>query len=146
MILKSKDLKSYRNKLNSIRNNIDLFTGKPINKPCLDHDHKTGYCREVLDFNSNQFLGKIESARRRYLYKLTDSEIPEVLRKIADYLEKDYSQNPLHPKYISIKIKRYSRLTKAEQDKIYKAVGKTSLERTKAYRKHLMDPKNIYKI
>ncbi len=144
-ILRSKDLKEYRN-ASIFPNSTDIFTGKKIDKPCLDHDHKTGHCREVLDYNSNQFLGKIESARKRYLYKLKDSEIPEILRRVADYLETDFSSNPLHPKYISIKIKRYSRLSKPEQDKIYKATGKTSSDRTKDYRKYLMKDENIYKL
>lgn len=136
-------------KLKDAQKNEDPLTGKEIEKPCLDHDHKTGYIRLVLDYNSNQFLGKIESARRRYLYKFTDKEIPKVLRAVAGYLEMDYTDNPIHPKFASILVKRFSRMSTADQKKILGRHGieaKTNAERTKEYKKWLFKEEHIYKL
>lgn len=151
-VLKQKDLKSYRDKQLKI-NNIDRLTGRVIEKPCLDHDHTSGYCRRILDYNSNQFLGKIESARKRFLYKFKDSEIPDILRRAAKYLEEDYTNNPVHPKYINILVSRFSRFNISKQEQVLLAngvsisdQGKTKELKIKQYRKILMAPNNIYKV
>ena len=43
-------------------------------KPALDHDHITGYIRDVLCLNCNQFEGKTFNGARRSKGKLTERE------------------------------------------------------------------------
>ena len=63
-VLKQKDVKSFREKYNP---KIDPITRQKIQNPVLDHDHDLGFCRGVLDRDTNQFLGKVESAYKRFL-------------------------------------------------------------------------------
>ncbi len=148
-ILRNKDIKELRSRLLMIQKGRDPLTGRQIEKPCLDHDHTSGHCRAVLDYNSNQFLGKVESARKRYLYKFEDKDIPDILRQVAHYLEQGWNFNPIHPKHTGIVLRRFGRLKVEEQNKIlgkkYNHL-KTKKERTKAYKQILYREENIYKL
>lgn len=149
-ILKSADIKALREKMLTEQNNIDLLTKDDIVKPCLDHDHREGHVRAVLDYNSNQFLGKVESAWRRFGYKYSIDMLPYVLMNMAEYLEKDYEKNPIHPKHVTVLLNRFKRMNKESQDEILKSLKiKPKLsknDKLKQYRDNLMRDKNIYKI
>ncbi len=57
---------------------------KPLTKSVVDHDHRTGEIRGVIDFNANNLLGVIE--RKYFSYCSGDpEELPDVLRRIADF-------------------------------------------------------------
>jgi len=72
----------------------------PLDKMVLDHKHKLkseepgpdkGTVREALEFRANAMAGKIENVYKRYGFHKEDISLPEMLRNIADYLEKgDY--------------------------------------------------------
>ena len=73
--------------------NCCAATGKPLEKPVLDHEHSKGFLlsrsgliRGVLEDNVNQLLGKIEFGARRFGIPL--DQIPDILRGLADYLER----------------------------------------------------------
>jgi hypothetical protein len=68
---------------------------KPMKKTVVDHDHRTGEIRGVIDFNANNLLGVIE--RKFFSYCSGKAEdLPNVLRNIADFLERPRS-GYLHP-------------------------------------------------
>lgn len=148
-ILKIVDIKKLREEYLNKQNNIDLLTKDDIQKPCLDHDHITGFCRAVLDYNSNQFLGKVESAWKRFGYKYSISMLPYVLHNMAEYLEKDYDNNPMHPKHVKILINRFRRRNISEQDTILRNLKikpkKSKNEKVKQYREYFNKSTNLYK-
>ncbi len=153
-VLRNKDIKALREKwLSQLKE--DILFGTPIEKPCLDHDHVTGHCRAVLDYNSNQILGKVESAWRRFGYKHTRDKLPDFLRRLAGYLEQDYSSTPLHPKHISILIKRHSRMDIKSQIIYLAQLGvkaeelnklKSKKELNKRYKMELCKKENQYQV
>lgn len=129
-ILKSKDISKLREKWIKLQNYRDpLFNESPslgakIERPTLDHQHwGNGNCRAVLDYNSNQALGKIESMWKRFGYKYGREGLPAFLRRVAIYLEEDYSKNPVHPKHIQTLKKRFKRMSYVNQKKLLKTQG-----------------------
>lgn len=142
-MLKRKDIKAYKTQEIKVKGNLCpvLKVSLEVSNTVLDHDHTTGYCRQVIDRNLNQLLGKIESNYKRFIgVKMQlNNPLPHLLRNLADYIEKDYSRNPLHPSWIDLEIRRFGRENKAVQETALKAngitPGKTSKERTKQFRK-----------
>lgn len=148
-ILKQQDIKKYREKLLKEQKGIDPLTNQVIQSPTLDHSHLSGNTRQVLDRNSNQFEGKIMSAFNRFL-KHQGVQLQQVLLNLVEYLNKDYSKNPIHPKSISLLIKRFSRLNIKQQKqtliKFKLTPGVSKKENTKVYRQYLLQKDNIYKV
>ncbi len=112
--------------------------------PVVDHDHKTGRIRDVLSNESNAMLGKIEN-----FYKTRGANakysLPEVLRRMADYLEQE--QGPMHPVGTRQVTKRFGRMKKDEQVAMLEKHGasglaisscKNSKDRTQLYRSLLV--------
>lgn len=125
-ILKSKHIKSFREKLLKEQNYIDPITNEVITNGQMDHSHNIneGYLRKVLTRESNMLLGKIENYYHRYLRgKNLPITLPDILRNIAIYLEQDYSKMPIHHKHINVLISRFSNLKKEEQELILKEKG-----------------------
>ncbi len=150
MIVKQKDLKDYRCILFNKQKGIDPITLQKILKPVLDHSHVDGYIRAVLDNNTNQFEGKVVSAFNRFL-KNRGLSLRDVLQRLLNYIEEDYSMNPLHPGYVNTSIKKFGRM-KANYQKIallttldISEIPETKAERTQVYKELLMDEKNIWK-
>ncbi len=61
----------------------------------LDHDHATGHCRGVLHRGCNAMLGHLENNRARHLLK-DDEKFAAFLGNVLDYINADYSHQPLH--------------------------------------------------
>lgn len=123
--LKSSDVKKLRDYLLRKQKGKCLICRKHIERPCLDHHHKkrvkgTGLIRGVLCSNCNVFLAKSENNSVRYA--IARKDLPFVLRKMADYLER--KQIPLiHPSEAPKSLK----LTKASYNKLKKVyVGKAA--------------------
>ncbi len=149
-ILKSRDIKKLRDKYLKEQEGIDPITLLDIQNPALDHDHSSTFIRGVLDRDSNQVLGKIESSIKRWLNGV---QIPiyDLLRRFADYLENNKStEQIIHPKSVSLLVKRFNRMKSEDQDFILTEHGLdingTKIEKTKRYRKYLMQDNNIFKI
>lgn len=88
-----KEAGALRKKLIAEQDNKCAATGFDLKKPVLDHEHRKGFLlsrsgqvRGVIEFDINQLLGKIEFAAKRFNIPLDD--LPFVLRKLADYLER----------------------------------------------------------
>lgn len=152
-ILKQKDLKKFREKHQT---KLDHISQQVIVNPTLDHCHDTGYCRGVLDSSTNCFLGKVENAFKRYM-KYQNLTLRDVLPRLVDYIE-DYplkSLEIMHPKAVSLNIRKFGRYNAKTQEQILKIINvpsseiancKTKKDRLKLYKKYLLEDKNIYKL
>lgn len=151
-ILKQKDLKKFREKHQT---KLDPISKQVIVNPTLDHCHDTGYCRGVLDRDTNQFLGKVESAFKRFL-KYKGANLEEVLVNLGKYVDHPPLEflPVLHPKAVSLNIRKFGRYNAKTQEQILKIINvpsseiadcKTKKDRTKLYKKYLLDEKNIYR-
>lgn len=136
----TKDIQNLRKEWLILQKNIDPITKEIIQNPVLDHDHDTGYCRSVLDRDTNQFIGKIESSYKRFLkWKKMKKQLPDILRNIANYLDKNYSKLHLHPYHIKKSLSLFKSLNSKEQIKILEknnlnTPGKNIRERLKQYK------------
>ncbi len=150
-VLKRKDISRYKKELLQ-ENHKDPITNHPIKDIVLDHRHSDGYCRGLLDRETNQYLGKLEQNFIRFIrWKFPGAYLPDVLRKAADYLERDPSGNPLHPGWAESEVKKFNRKTKKQQ---CSALGDLSLgkivpgitckARTKQFRDWLYSNENLY--
>lgn len=112
--------------------------------PVVDHDHKTGRIRGVVSSEGNALAGKIENFfRSRCVNGRWD--LPEVLRAIAYYLERE--QGPLHPVGTRQLTKRFGRMKRVEQHELLILAGavddeidacKNAKDRTKLYRSKIV--------
>ena len=86
---------------------------RKLTKSVVDHDHRTGEVRGVIDFNANNLLGVIE--RKYYSYCSGDpKDLPNVLRRIADFLERPPT-GYLHPVGLKQLVAKFKGLKKDEQ-------------------------------
>jgi hypothetical protein len=111
--LKTKDIPAVRASLLKQQEGIDPITGLPIEVPCLDHDHRSGKIRGVLDRKSNAWEGKVRNAFVRVGLAKTQADYADCLRRLADYVSKDYSQADTHPMHKTFFEKRLARNKKA---------------------------------
>lgn len=91
--LKSSELLELRELLLKEQNNICPICKNEVKSPVVDHQHKkrvkgSGLVRGVLCRMCNVFLAKPENNCTRYGVELKD--LPEVLRNMAEYLEKEH--------------------------------------------------------
>lgn len=93
--------------------NICAILGELMEKPCLDHDHFDGKCRGVIGNTVNLFEGGVQKLWSRYMEEKTSLTMSETLRRMADYLERDYSGNKFHGEIINDLKKSLQRRTKA---------------------------------
>lgn len=106
-----KDKTALRQTLLNDQGNIDPILKEPVTKPCLDHDHVEGYVRGVLSSRVNLFEGSVTKLWGRHLEGHTQTSLSEALRNMADYLERDYSDNPLHGKFVDDQKSALRRMT-----------------------------------
>lgn len=147
--LKTKDLKLERERLFKEQDGFDPLVYKKIINPVLDHDHKEGYIRGVLDREVNQFVGKIEQNYIRFIkWKYPDIALSELLKNISYYLEKDYSSNMYHPNHLKTLIRKFSSGKKEQQIRVLEILGLklvtngySKAELTKMYKKLLLNQK-----
>lgn len=148
--VKQKDIKKYREELLKLQKNKDPITGMSISRACLDHSHKDGLCRQVLDFQTNTFLGKVENGFKRYIsWNNPGIKLSIVLRKMADYIDLDYNESLYHPEHLKKlcrsfntknKIQQIKELIKLSKDNylftpIVQEISPTKKGRLKQYRK-----------
>lgn len=152
-VLKNKDIKRLREKwLKEQQGKDAAYPLLDVEIQALDHDHSSGLCRGVLDRDVNQLIGKIESNWKRFVkHKITD--LPNLLRGIANYLENNREiEEILHPKSITDRVRKFSRLNTKEQDQVLIDMGVQSgvlnikkSDKTKLYRKLLTKEDNLLK-
>lgn len=111
MILKQGEISGYReSELRRIKNTCPILKVKMKRsgaiRPVLDHSHdipsgkipaeQCGRVRGVISQAANTFLGRVEKYWIKYCDKHTEITLAEALRALADFLEEDHSENPLH--------------------------------------------------
>lgn len=97
-----KEITEYRKeKEEQLRGKCEL-SNETLYRPCLDHDHNVECprVRGVISQHFNTFEGYVNKYFNKYCRGKTDLTLPEVLRKLADYYERDWSDRPYH--YMSI--------------------------------------------
>jgi hypothetical protein len=98
--IKPQQYKKTREDLIDSQDGLCAVLRAPLINPVLDHSHKDclqeGYVRGVLESIVNLVEGHINKLWKKHLEKNTELSLPEFLRNLADYLDKDVSDNPLH--------------------------------------------------
>lgn len=109
----SKEIAALREEMSEEQDGLDPVLGEPLRKPVLDHDHADGHCRGVLSQCVNTWEGYITKYWMKYVAEYTDCSLSEALRRMADYLENDYSDLPFHKNYRDDMTKFLRRCSKA---------------------------------
>jgi len=143
--IKQSDLRDWRN-ANST--NKCPISRADMEDCVVDHCHTSGRIRGVLHRQSNVLLGKIENAWKRYVNKSSTIELPEALRNMADYLERE-NLDILHPYGATQLSKKFAVKKMQQQEKILLDLGfkksdikdLNSRERTKLFRKKITQNK-----
>lgn len=137
----TKDVAEVRQKLLTDQKNIDPITKQviPEKQAVLDHDHKTQYVRAVLHRQTNAVLGKIENLWNRYLSWWYTGTLSQFLRGCADYIEKEHTEEYVHPAWIKKAKTEFNKLSEGAKDRALKnlgsVAGKNSTERKKLFDK-----------
>ncbi|WP_039660908.1 endonuclease domain-containing protein [Pantoea sp. MBLJ3] len=121
MLLKTTLLKDYKQELFQLQSGRCALTGLSLtdfNSSHLDHDHeldgnKAGRCRGLLHPLVNVLEGRIKHQFNRSGLKGEINYI-EFLKYLTNYLQQDYTENPIHPRFITDSAQRFSRLTVKE--------------------------------
>ncbi|HAO2061956.1 TPA: hypothetical protein IHJ80_004936 [Escherichia coli] len=146
----SKDAANYRKELLKKQNGIDPIIKEPITKPVLDHYHYGNqHCRQVLQNEVNAWEGKVQNSFNRYMKHLTDKPLYEVLRNLADYLERNNSipddEQVIHHTALTVDVNKFKRLPATQQNAILEGLGvvpgSNTTARVKQARKLIKDGK-----
>ena len=118
-----KDYPSVKQALFEKQNGVCALCKRPLegelDKHHLDHDHalsgnNAGRVRGLLCNLCNGTEGNVKHKFNRSGLVSRDVDYIQWLRNLADYLERDYSENKLHDKFIPDKVKWFVRLTKPD--------------------------------
>lgn len=118
----SKEISKYRDEILLDQQGVCAILGEVMEKPCLDHDHFDGKVRGVIGSTINLFEGGVQKLWSKHMEDKTSLTMSEVLRRMADYLERDYSNNKFHGEIVA-DLKRYLKRIKKE------TIAKNGLER-----------------
>lgn len=115
------DVTRVRKRLEKDQKGIDPITKEPLVSPCLDHAHDaTQQVRGVISREINVLVGKIENTYTRNIKYWCCVPLPDILRRVADYLEQEYLPI-VHPGWKKKCITAFNKLSAAEKDKVLKS-------------------------
>lgn len=109
----SKEIAKYRDEILLDQQGVCAILGEVMEKPCLDHDHFDGKVRGVIGSTLNLFEGGVQKLWSKHMEDKTDLTMSEVLRRMADYLERDYSSRKFHGEIVA-DLKKYLKRLKKE--------------------------------
>lgn len=143
-LLKNAQLLSYKTELYNKQNGICTLCKNPlksITSSHLDHDHalngnNAGRCRGLLCPQCNILEGTIKHKFNRSGLKGKVVYL-DYLRNLLNYLEQDYSDNLVHPRYVPDKVKSFGMLKKPEMEKLLGETG-TKEKLTNIYKGRLI--------
>ena len=141
----TKDVKEVRTALLQEQNGLDTLTGLPLapSDAVLDHDHSTQLVRGAIHRQANVVLGKCENLYTRSLGWWYSGTLQEFLRKCADYLDREPSQDYIHPSFLKRVKTDFRKLNAQQQSKVLTALGSTqgsnSAERLKLFSARILD-------
>jgi hypothetical protein len=145
------DLRKVRLKLLEQQEFKDLCTGLPLDEKdsVTDHCHDSQYVRGVLHRQINVLLGRIENAYTRDIGWWCNIPLPELLRLIAAYLERQDDTTYLHPSWIKSCKVHFNKLSESDKAQALALMkqpeGKNGKERKEIFRKALLTRKYKYK-
>ena len=140
--LKATQIREYRN---SIKPDVCPILGIPLTEhdAVLDHDHDTGRVRGTIHRQANALMGKIENYYRGFMANLECADLRTVLSNIVDWIERDYSHMPIHPKGTTKLVRVFARMPAAQQKEFLQGINKmpfkTSSARTGQFRSWLLE-------
>lgn len=143
------DVRKVREELYEEQKGLDLVTGEPVEfkDTVTDHDHKTQYVRGVIHRQINAFIGKLENNYIRFIGWWYKGTLPELLRKIADYLDRKSDTRYIHPKWIKKVQTEFAKLNSVQKTtvlaKFTDEVGTNDTQRKKIFKKLLTSKANI---
>lgn len=123
MLLNSKTSDELKHRLYEEQNGCCKLCGHPFegpyNKQHLDHDHaldgpNAGRVRGLLCIRCNPLEGAIQHEFVRSGLRTRGVDYLTWLKSMIAYIESDHSSNPLHSRYFTDKVKRFSKLTLPE--------------------------------
>lgn len=118
--MKAADIKPFREKIHKKQRGVCCLCNRYIRKEdaALDHCHTTGKVRGVLHKNCNSIEGRILHWARRSGIR------PDIfLRRLTEYWDQDYTNNPVHP--------RHKNETEKEVTRLRRRIRRAKRERTK---------------
>ncbi len=139
------EVKIERKRLFDIQKGVDPILKQKLDfdESVCDHDHTTQYCRAALHRQTNVFEGLVFNAYRRCLQWVTDKQLSDILRNLADYLDTDYSCNAIHANWQKKVFVWFNKLTANQQNEVLKTlgkqVGKNPAERKKYFKQVVLD-------
>lgn len=142
-----KDVKKERERLYKEQEGVDPILKEVIDlkDTCLDHDHITQKVRCVLHRQTNAFEGRVVNAYKRNLAWLTDLPLPVILRNLAEYLERDFSDAAIHPSWTKVVMTKFNSLSEGQKktalQSLASPVGENSKQRKELFRKILLSRK-----
>lgn len=153
MLLTAKSAKEYKQELFEKQGGICPLCQLPLfedmSKNHLDHDHDLdgkgqGRVRGLLHSCCNRLEGSLTGDFKRFGVGALGADFVVWATNYVNYIKGDYTNNHLHPQYAVDKVKRFSRLTRAEMVAIMDAEGfdycdaDTREEITKKYMKQFI--------
>lgn len=137
------DIKKVRELLVTEQRGLDPITRLPLSTPCLDHKHDLqSLVRGVLSRQINAYIGKLENNYKMYIGYWCDIPLPELLRNIADYLEKPEDTRYRHTGWLKKVQTEFNKLNSSEQNKVLSSLcgstGKNPKERKELFKKILL--------
>ena len=136
----AKEIKEFKEQQIKEQKGIDPILQEPFPSGtiCMDHDHTLQHCRAALHLQTNAFEGRVLNAYIRGLRWLTDKPLPVILRNLADYLERDFSQNPYHNSWLKAVQSKFNALREQQKDRVLIVLGgeagKNSADRKKRFK------------
>lgn len=67
--LAQRSASDYRKMMTDAQNGRDFITGSPLTDPVIDHDHRTGHCRLILNRVTNAIEGDFNRILSRVAYR-----------------------------------------------------------------------------
>ncbi|EFH5737117.1 endonuclease VII [Escherichia coli] len=146
--MKRKEINNYKQVLFEKQNKKCALTGielTDVNKSHLDHDHvldgsQAGRCRGLLLAQANVLEGRLKH-QFQYSGLAKHIEYIDFLKRLVLYLEKDNSNNPVHPQLITDLSKRFSKMTIKQMKETLRSENIESIGDKKSmveqYKKHI---------
>jgi len=143
------DVKKVREALIKEQRGICLVSKENLVKPCLDHAHDDSQLvRGVLSHGCNIFLGTLENAYKRRISWWCKIPLPELLRNVADYLEKPEDTRYRHTGWLKKVQTEFNKLSASEQNEVLKVLsdktGKNPKERKELFRKIILTREHTF--
>lgn len=123
MLLNAKSYKALKEELYQKQNGCCTLCGRPFDGPAneqhLDHDHaltgsNAGKVRSLLCCFCNGAEGQMKHKFNRSGLRGRGIDYVTWLEDLVDYLKQDYSENDIHPKYVTDMVAMFKKLDKGQ--------------------------------